>query len=351
MIKSIQILNFQSHKDSRLTLHPGVNVVVGSSDSGKTAIIRALRWLVNNKPGGDSFRSNWGGDTSVTVEVDEHRITRTKKAATNEYTADGLRFLAFGADVPEDISTILNINDVNVQQQLDGPFLLGETPGKVAAHFNWVAKLDKIDPAQQRIQSKIRSISGTLDHKTGELKRQEQELDGFVDLYRMEVEIETLAQLEQNRNQLKKTFTRLTNIVSDLNTTEHRMKECSRVLVLEEPVNRILEVMEQKRFALLRKAELNSRVERLRDIKSEIRFHRKLLNLEQAVTKITTDVSDLANMKQNRTRLGNILYNLSTVEQRLKNGIKSVSKLKSEFEAGFPDICPLCDQPVKHEHR
>lgn len=351
MIRNIQITNFQSHKDSRLELHPGVNVVVGSSDSGKTAIIRALRWLVSNKPSGDSFRSNWGGDTSVMVEVDGHQITRIKKAATNAYLADGLQFMAFGADVPESISAVLNINDVNVQQQLDGPFLLGESPGKVAAHFNWVAKLDKIDTAQQRIQSKIRSITGTLDHKTRELSLQEIELDAFVDLYRMEVEVETLAQLEQNRNQHKKAYTRLNNILSDLNNVEHRMWEYSRGLVLEEPVNRLLAMVEQKKFALLRKAELNSRVERLRDIKSEIRFHQKLLKLEPVVTKITTDLADLANMKRNRTLLGDTLYNLSTLEQRVKNANKALSKLKSEFEAGFPDICPLCDQPIKHEHR
>jgi len=56
MIKYLQIQNFQSHKDSLLEFDPGVNVIVGSSDSGKTAVIRALRWLVWNRPSGDAFR-------------------------------------------------------------------------------------------------------------------------------------------------------------------------------------------------------------------------------------------------------------------------------------------------------
>jgi len=66
MIKTLSIQNYQSHKDSTLEFDPGVNVIVGSTDSGKTAIIRALRWLIWNRPNGDSFRSTWGGDTKVT---------------------------------------------------------------------------------------------------------------------------------------------------------------------------------------------------------------------------------------------------------------------------------------------
>ena len=61
MIQSLQINNFQSHKYSVMELHKGVNVIIGPSDSGKTTILRALRWLVWNRPSGDAFRSDWGG--------------------------------------------------------------------------------------------------------------------------------------------------------------------------------------------------------------------------------------------------------------------------------------------------
>ena len=58
MLKSISIKNYQSHKETDLTFNEGVNVITGTSDSGKTAILRSLSWLINNRPSGDAFK-NW----------------------------------------------------------------------------------------------------------------------------------------------------------------------------------------------------------------------------------------------------------------------------------------------------
>jgi len=71
MIKQLTIKNFQSHKKTKLEFSDGVNIIIGQSDSGKTAIIRALNWVVNNKPSGDSFRSHWGGDTNVEITMED----------------------------------------------------------------------------------------------------------------------------------------------------------------------------------------------------------------------------------------------------------------------------------------
>ena len=50
MIKSIHVVGFQSHADSTIEFDPGVNVLIGQSDSGKTAVVRALDWALNNRP-------------------------------------------------------------------------------------------------------------------------------------------------------------------------------------------------------------------------------------------------------------------------------------------------------------
>ena len=78
MIQSLKIINFQSHEDSTLDFVPGVNMILGASDSGKSAIIRALKWLVWNRPNGDAYRSNWGGETSVQAFFDGFGVERSK---------------------------------------------------------------------------------------------------------------------------------------------------------------------------------------------------------------------------------------------------------------------------------
>ena len=149
MIKSIHIQNIQSHEDSYLDFSSGVNIIIGSSDSGKTAIIRALRKLVWNKPSGSAIQSSWGGSSIIRLETEDGSVVWSKdKTDTYILQLTGkkdLVFKAFGTSVPEEINSVLNFNEINLQNQLDTPFLLSETPGAVATHFNKIARLDKID--------------------------------------------------------------------------------------------------------------------------------------------------------------------------------------------------------------
>src|SRR5690554_6424307 len=164
MIKRLVIRNFQSHKDTSLEFVPGVNVIIGQSDSGKTAIIRALRWAVWNRPLGDSFKSHWGGDTSVLVEMDECRVERFKGKEDHYklWVDDGLEpleFKAFGVDPPDEIGRALGFSELNLQNQHDPAFLISNNPGEVARHFNKVANIDQIDSSLRAVESWIRSIN------------------------------------------------------------------------------------------------------------------------------------------------------------------------------------------------
>ena len=118
MINSLTISNFQSHKKTGLEFDKGINVIIGPSDSGKTAILRALNWVVNNKPAGDAFRSNWGGDTRAQLQIEDinkSQIQRYKGGKGNLYLWDEKastiltsQFNSFGQDVPEEIKELLN---------------------------------------------------------------------------------------------------------------------------------------------------------------------------------------------------------------------------------------------------
>src|SRR5690554_1179337 len=166
MIKRLVIRNFQSHKDTSLEFVPGVNVIIGQSDSGKTAIVRALRWAVWNRPLGDSFKSHWGGDTSVLVEMDECRVERFKGKGGDHYLLDlkgsentATEFKAFGVEPPDEISRALGFSELNLQNQHDNAFLISNNPGEVARHFNKVANIDQIDSSLRAVESWIRSIN------------------------------------------------------------------------------------------------------------------------------------------------------------------------------------------------
>jgi AAA15 family ATPase/GTPase len=93
MIKSLEIKNVLSHKDAKLEFCPGVNVIVGPSDHGKSALFHAFNWGAFNRPTGEAHR-NWDGGTmlskisfteggSVTLEKDKQG--KSKLYSLEEY--------------------------------------------------------------------------------------------------------------------------------------------------------------------------------------------------------------------------------------------------------------------------
>ena len=141
MIKSIRLKNIQAHKDSKLEFDKGINAIVGTSNNGKSTIIRALNWNRYNRPLGiDTLASHWIVDDkgnlkdemSVTIENDFGTVTRKRTKTENQYIVNDKELNVVKSDVPLDVEQILNLSETNIQNQQDSPFLLSETSGKVA---------------------------------------------------------------------------------------------------------------------------------------------------------------------------------------------------------------------------
>jgi len=306
MIKSIEIRNFQSHKATELLLNPGVNVIVGLSDSGKSAIIRALRWLIYNRPAGDSFRSHWGGTTNVTVETDQNKVTRIKSKGESGYILQTERdksditFKAIGTDVPEEVKQALNFQDINLQLQLDKPFLLDNSPGEVAQHFNKIARLDVIDQSTQVVQRWIRELEQDIKSNTAELARAEESLKLYNYLPEMEAKVVALEQTEQKRNTL---FAQSARIAATLLTLDK--------------------------------------------VGEEITTQSKILKLEPTIDQALKLVKEKDRKKEDRNNLDAIIYSLHKVTQGIKTYTEALGKKEREFKRVFPSVCPLCGQEIK----
>jgi len=150
MLRSLEIKNFQSHSNSRLDFHPGVNAIVGVSDSGKSAVLRALHWCRENRPTGEAHISRWikntkgevSGECEVSVETAKGTVTRLRTPKFNGYYVNQLEFKAIRTDVPVEVASAFNFGRVNVHRQLDAPFLLAENGTEIARFFNKVVNLE-----------------------------------------------------------------------------------------------------------------------------------------------------------------------------------------------------------------
>jgi exonuclease SbcC len=156
MIKSVELLDFQSHKKLRVQFAPGITTIIGDTDVGKSAVIRALRWVCQNVPQGADF-VRWGSKCAVvTLEVEDQIIVRSRGKGENGYLMSGDEFKAFGTGVPVEIAKVLKLSDLNFQAQHDSPFWLSIGGTEVARQMNQIVNLEIIDGVLSAVADKTR---------------------------------------------------------------------------------------------------------------------------------------------------------------------------------------------------
>lgn len=197
-IEKIILVNFQSHVYSELSLSRGVNVIVGPSDSGKTAIMRALRWNMFNDPSGVEFVREGESEVSVTVRFQNHvEVERRRSRSKNQYILrrpdeEELVFEGFGKNVPAEIEEAIGIKKImlddkkalplNFSDQLDGPFLLQETDAYKAQAIGRMVGVDLLDETMRDTLRDKKQIAIRRELMEKDLEETEQSLEAFSDL-------------------------------------------------------------------------------------------------------------------------------------------------------------------------
>ena len=275
MLTKISLENFQSHEHTQLALHPGLTVIAGRSDTGKTAIVRALRWLVFNESGSDAYRSRWsvgvrGDETRVTLEIDEHEITRARGASENYYMLNRRQYKAMGVEVPEDIRDVLSLSSVNFQAQMDSPFLLSDTGGSVAKYFYEMAHLAEVDKTSQILRTYHRRL-GEAEKKALE---QVERLDGEIRKYDPLDELSQCAVVLVDRasqcEEIKLQVSELTRHIETLAEIAHRRASCFPLEPVVGQVEKCLVVHGQVENSKTSLSRLVSHIEELEFVESSL---------------------------------------------------------------------------------
>lgn len=349
MISELFIQNFQSHKKSVLKFDEGVNVIVGNSDCGKTAIIRALKLIQTNRPSGSAFQSRWGGETVVQIQTNSNTISLNldEKGKNREYDLNETTFKAFGTDVPEEIQQALNMNEINLQAQFDQPFLLTSTAGEVAAHFNRIAHIDQIDIATKKVNSWIREISDNLKADERNLEQLQESLTTFPDMDKLKIDIEVLEEMSEKRQAKINRQSKLSSLITSIQTTEKEIETKSKILKLEKSVNNLFELIEQQEEQQKQYDSLSILVLRIQKTTSKIEEQQELLTHENSVNSILKLYEERETLVEAKIRLNKAVSGLNNTNLLLKQERSNLSTQTALFEREMPDICPLCETNLK----
>ena len=351
-LKRVKIQNFQSHKETELKLSPGVNVFVGKSDSGKTAIIRALRWLFTNRPSGTAFRSYWDGDTKVLVEVDDYQIVRSIGKGGGKYALIDMEgtvvdFKAFGTGVPEEILKVLNFDEVNLQGQLDAPFLLSDSAGGVAQHFNKIANLEQIDVGLKNVQSKIRILTEGVREEDNTISRLEEDLKTLEYIDKFEIDVEVLEEMENRLNTFKNLYTTLSSLLLSGDFVNKEIARHSILLPVEKELDLVLKIVDAYEKELQKHDNLESLISQLESVELLIDKENFTLEMKSSVDNVLKMYKELDEIRVQKHTLSMLLRDIRVVSNEIEIFKDDLEEWSLQFHNNFPDICPLCDQPIK----
>ena len=175
MIKRLIIKNFQSHDNTTIDFSDGINTIIGSTDAGKTSMLRAIYWVCGHYYPIPVIASHWIlknekliGVISVSVVLDSgHTITRKRGAAdVNSYDVDGVTYSAIGRVIPLAIKELLNMERSNFREAQDQHYLLSKTPGDIAKELNAVVNMESIDQVLFLVDAKKRKHKKDVGHLT-----------------------------------------------------------------------------------------------------------------------------------------------------------------------------------------
>ena len=404
MINSLSIKNFRSYKDVFVEFHPGVNVIIGANDSGKSNLLRTINLIVQNQPDGDDYISNWGGDMDIQLETGSKTVGRFRNAVWNKkekiykagtenlYTLSGELepFKAFGrGKVPEIIKDHLNISSLNINFQLDGPFLLGKSPADVARFYNGLVNLEVIDKTISNIASTLRKERTALKveqelevKKTKELKEFDwllnaekklialeklnnylkklnsdwSDLSGLIkrlkDLEKLNkdlseitkygMHIDILLSKKEKIRGIEKDYIELSTLITNIETLSNKNNQLIDIVRHQNKINPLIEQSNQIEIITKAENELSEYIDRIKHCQEAEKQYKNIVKYADQTEALLVLDKEIEKDISEYNLLQESLEKRLTLEQEQENLKDKLEGLKEEFAELMPNQCPLC---------
>lgn len=362
-IKKLIIDNFQSHEHTEIEFGPGLNVIVGPSDFGKSAVVRALRWVLYNEPRGNSFIRAGAKVCKVSIELDDGTVITRLRSTTgkNQYLLrkpdeDELVFEGFGNEIPVEITQATAVRKIYIDEnskvelnfgaQLEGPFLLAENGAVRAKVIGQLGGVHILDLAQRSVNTELRRLGEQEKRCQDELLQIAEALKTYEKLPELQ---ERIGQIEGLLQHLEEAALRLQGHISLQNEWEENKSALAR--------------SQQVLAAIARLDEAESDYRELEKLNEEYRYllsldlditqaNRQLERAQQIITK-TEQVPVVDECLQKVEPLDREYKELSQIECELKNIDRylKMSMYITEKTKKIAEVEEQLEQIEKYEQR
>lgn len=156
-----------------------VTTLVGPSDVGKSAVVRALYHACFNKPAGVGHLRHGATSYEVRLASESGTVLRGRGRGGNVYRLGKAVFKSFGVGVPAPVSGALNLSRDNFQLQHDAPYWLSLSPPQAGKELNKVVNLQLIDRVLANAGRRVRRAKERAEWTRERLQEARQSRDSL----------------------------------------------------------------------------------------------------------------------------------------------------------------------------
>lgn len=312
----LDIQNYQIISNGSLLIRPGLTLITGPSNNGKSSIFKAFKQLIYNTSGSDYIKHNTSKATIRLQKLDDYSnvvydITYTKSTSGASYTTvtpdEGTQvYQKLGSSQPEFIPKLTQINkelDYNFWNQMDKPFLISLSNKE---QFDYLQQ----SPHTQTLQSILQSMQS--DKKVYSQNK---------------ISLQSKLQLIQEQNtQYQEQLKQLPLIQSMFNSINSLNEQHQSISSLQSTIQKYQSIDTQKLTTLITK-------------------------LQQIPTteSLTNNYQKLTNTLNQFTSLTQTTVPINQLQNQIQQYHTQIDRLNLILQEHFT-VCPLCNQPFHNTH-
>lgn len=397
MSMKVQVKNYQIIKNAEAEFVPGLNVIVGPSNNGKTSFIKAIKSLIYTEPGSTPIR--FGTQSYIVgIQYNGHTVILQKGLKDSAYLVDGEKFTKYGTSTPEEVSKALGIRElelngkkekINFWDQMNYPFLLdksstelfrfivdsGEDDQISAALKDMVSDRQGINKDINQLQGSIMVLDEQIATKTKEIDNLKPRLEVSKEIIKMQTKVANVRQMNNLLEKIKSLQSKQLELQKQYNKVEAESKIYSEsVLKLQDSyekssiysntlrrINDFKNRINQNDQILSKYKITFDLLENVSEVNLEplIKVRDSILNLQSKVNLLSNQKSstldiDTKKVEENLLTLTNYKTSLQrfSANKTLKSNsevmmdsvnkiLDKITKLQSNIQ-----VCPYCGQAI-----
>lgn len=349
-LTELKVKGFGLHKDLTIELKPGVNVIVGESESGKSTLIRALYLLADNSPrGGEKLYQSDLTDDPLFIQIKDNLGNTIQRTKNKYFVNKGKALRAFGSGVPSPVKRILNFREINWQRQFaPKPFLLFDTGGGAAKQLNEFTGLKDQGILINAIKEEISNRKSNIKRLRQNNVEQQQTIERLKNVIRFKMKSQGILYKQEESIKLQEVIFNLRGILDEIKII--RRRKMLSLNIIDKFSVQVGKIVKGKGVIKVYDDKINELGSLIQQLEHIPKFDRNtIFDHGTSLQKITAMKYNSDQIKEKIEDLYSIITKVEGLKTTYRKAEKEVAEINKELNSIFSEIgyCPLCNRAIE----